>query len=304
MLAHVRPEYREIAIELIDDPELASRINPDDESIESLVQRIRTLGFFSTINVKPRGDRFEVIAGHRRTIAARRAGLSTLPCLVYPSDACLLEAIQQAENVERKELSPAEEAIWFAELYERHPEEGTDGLAARVNEKRAYVEARLALLQGDDQVFAALRDGKIGVGVAQQLNRCTNQMYRRHLLDQAIRNGCTVATAATWIAEWVATIEPATRGALKADAPAPAAAPIVNDYFTCHACGSKAHPERMRPINVHDYCVDANVAPALEMWRRKSDYIARPRTLAEAIDLVNTIVDAWPDIAREAPPAA
>lgn len=300
----VTPELREIPIGLIDDPALPSRIAPDDESIDSLVGRIRAIGFISTIAVKRTGDRFEVIAGHRRTIAARRAGVVAVPCLVYPSDAAHALAIQQAENVERKQLSAAEEAIWFAELLELYPDEGTDGLAARVGEKRAYVEGRLALLHGDEEIFRALEAERISIGVAQQLNRCTNQMYRRMLLDNAIRNGATVGTVSTWIAEWKSTIEPATRDALGAAAAAPASPPIVDPFFKCAVCESTTNPERMRPIQIHDYCIAANFVPALEFWHRRGDYVPKPRTQAEAVELINQLTDAWPGILTDATNAA
>jgi len=296
--AIARPELREVPIGLIDDPALPSRINPDDESIDGLAERMRAIGFISTLALKRKGERFEVIAGHRRLLAARRAGIVAVPSLVYPSDAAHALAIQQAENVERKQLTAAEEAIWFDELLELEPDGGTDGVAARVGEKRGYVEGRLALLHGDEHVFRALQDEKIPIGVAQQLNRCTQQQYRRMFLDNAIRHGATVTIVSGWIAEWKRDLEPATRDAFAAGAPAPASPPITNDYFTCHACQSKDHPQRMIPINFHDYCLDANVKPALELWHRRGDYIKKPRTLADAADLVSELLDDWPDLGR------
>lgn len=296
----VKPIYREIPIGLIDVPELPSRSSMDEEQLDELIASIRELGFISTIVVKQSGERFEVIAGHRRRLAAERAGLAAIPCFVYPTETEYLEAIQQTENTRREELNPADEAIWFAQLLEKYPNEGTDGIAARVREKRAYVEGRLALVSGDEDVFNAVAAGKIGIGVAQQLNRCTQVEFRRMFLDNALRHGATVAIVSGWIAEWKRDLEPATRAAFGSDAPSSAAPPVMDLFFTCGVCKSTAHPEQMRPVQVHEWCVHANLIPALELWNRRTDYLRRPRTFADAVELVNQLLEDWPDLAADA----
>lgn len=300
-MAHqgVRPELREIPIGMIDEPALPSRTSMSDVKMDELVASMRALGFISTIAVTPRGDRYEVIAGHRRRIAAGRANLVAVPCLVYPSHAAGLEAIQHAENRHREELNPADEAVWFQQLLDQHPEDGTDGVAARVGESRAYVEGRLSLFQGDEAVFKALEQGRIGIGVALQLNRVTTREYRRSFLDQAMHSEATVATVSGWVAEWKSQLEPITRGVFTdTTAPIPTT-PIDNSYFTCGVCGSREHPSHMVPINVHDFCVTANLKPALEMWGRRTDYHRFPRTVEEARELVNDIADRFPALLTE-----
>jgi len=292
----VKPTYREIPVGLIDEPALPSRSSMDEQQLDDLVASIRELGFISTIVLKEKGDRYEVIAGHRRTIAARRADVAVLPAFIYPSDTEYLEAIQQTENTRREELNPADEAIWFAQLLEKYPEGGTDGVAARVKERRGYVEDRLALVRGDDVVFAALAENKIRVGVAQQLNRCTQPQFRRMFLDNAIRNGATVAIVSGWIAEWKRDLEPATRDVFAAGGAPALAPPTIDPFFTCAVCRSTHQPEQMEPLQVHRYCVQANLTPALDLWQRRSDYLKKPRTQAEAVELINQLVDQWPGI--------
>ena len=298
-VAGVAPTFREIPIALIDEPTLPSRTSMDETLMDELVASIRAIGFISTIDVVQKGERFEVIAGHRRRLAAARAGLVALPCLVYPSAAGFLEAIQQAENRHREPLSAADEAIWFQQLFEAHPEEGTDGVAARVGETRAYVEGRLALFQGDERVFEALQAGKITIGIAHQLNRVTQAEFRRSFLDDAIRNGATVALVRDWVERWKTTIEPATRDVFNNTAAPVASAPAIDPYFTCRACDSTEHPEHMRPFQLHEYCQQAIVKPALEFWRRKSDYIQMPRTEAEALALIDALLDRFPSIGKD-----
>ena len=282
----MRPTLREIPIGLIDEPTLPSRSTMDETRMDELVASMRSVGFISTIAVAQKGNRFEVIAGHRRRLAAARAGLVAVPCLVYDSVTEGLEAIQHAENRHREELSTADEAIWFQQLLDAHPEDGTDGVAARVGESRTYVEGRLALFQGDELVFDALQAGQINIGVAQQLNRVTQRSFRLSFLSDAIRNGATIAIVSDWVAKWKVTLEPATRDVFAAGAAAVSMPPTIDPYFTCRACDSTEHPEHMRPVQFHDYCSQAIVKPALDFWRRKSDYIPAPRTETEALALI------------------
>lgn len=302
-MAGARPLLREIAIELIDEPPLPSRSAMDETRLDELVESIRVLGFISTIAVVVRGERYEVVAGHRRRIAAGRAGVRAVPCLVYESAETALEAIQHAENRHREELSPADEAIWFAELLDKHPDDGTDGVAARVGEKRAYVEGRLSLLQGDERIFHALGDGRIGVGVALQLNRCGDELHRRMLLDLAIRNGATVGIVDGWIREWKMLHGPASSGALSGAAAATSGPALVPDYFTCHVCGEKTNPGNMRPIQVHDYCIASQLDPALDHFRNRRNAILFPRTVDEASELINSLVEAFPSLLPQEPAA-
>jgi ParB family chromosome partitioning protein len=124
VIVAAKPEYRELPLGVIDEPVLPSRTTMDEEKMHALVTSMRELGFISVLVVARVGERYEVVAGHRRRIAAGRAGLVAVPCLVYASKGAAMEAIQHAENKHREELNAADEAIWFAQLMEAHPGRG------------------------------------------------------------------------------------------------------------------------------------------------------------------------------------
>lgn len=253
-LATIPREFKEVPIGLIDDPELPSRSQMDEQQLDELVSSIRAIGLQQPMIVARAGERFTIIAGHRRRIASARAGLVVAPCIIYPTQSAALHAIQYAENRHREELNAADEAIWFSELLERDCGGDVDVLCERLAEKRAYVEGRLLLFSGDHDVFEKLRDGKIKIGVAQQLNRCTDPQYRRYLLYQAIIGGATVGVVNGWITDWQRTVR-LESGASAPASSSPAPAPIPDtDYFRCYVCKGTEHVHLMRPLNVHDYC--------------------------------------------------
>src|SRR5207244_280756 len=91
-------------------------------------------------------------------------------------------------------------------LYEHECGHDIEKVAALVNKSVAYVGDRINLLAGDPEIFDALRAKKIGIGVAQVLNKIDREQYRRYYLQFAIKDGITRATAERWFAEYKSAI--------------------------------------------------------------------------------------------------
>lgn len=261
------PESKDIPLGLIDEPALPSRTEMDEQKMAELVADIRAIGIHTPLILARKGDRFEVIAGHRRWHAARVLGLAVVPARVYPSKASIPAwRIQHGENAKREKVNPADEAIWFAEQLETECGGDVDTLCAQIGEKREYVETRLALLAGDELVLQRLREKRISLGVAVQLNHCPDERMRRYFLDAALNGGATVAVVNGWITDWKR--EQDRQGGVPyqlSDAPAPAPMPQA-DYFVCVCCRGRENVGSMRPINVHDYCYHAILSKLLAAY--------------------------------------
>lgn len=298
----VAPLLRAILLELIDEPELPSRSTMDDQLLDDLVASILQNGFFGAIVVVVVGVRYRVVAGHRRWHAARRAGLTEIPCSIYPTESDALEAIQHAENTRREDLNVVDEAIWFQQLFDKYPQEGIDGLARRVRESESYVNGRLELLRGDADVLAALKAGEIKIGVAQVLNKVGHDQYRRMYLRMAVENGVSIGTARNWLTEYKRIHEPAI-GDEPVIAAGSASGPTAqHSYFACVVCQRDDDLGQMQHIAVHSYCNKSRLAPAVAAAREGIDYVQFPRTRADAVALLNRITDRFPELLEE--PAA
>jgi ParB family chromosome partitioning protein len=88
------------------------------DGIAELVSSIKEKGILEPILVRKRADRFQIIAGERRFRAAREAGLTNIPCIELDVDdrGCL--EISLVENIQRRDLTPFEEADALAQLKE------------------------------------------------------------------------------------------------------------------------------------------------------------------------------------------
>src|SRR5262245_10214799 len=289
-------EFRELPTGLIDAPELPARSEMDETKLEELTTDVRAKGVLVPISVVRAGERYEVIAGHRRKIAAERAGVATVRALVYADKSAALEAIKWSENRFREDMSPAEEATYFAELLERDCGGDTNKLAELIGEKRSYVEGRLLLFQGAAEVFNALQARTITIGVAHELNKVTEKLMRDYYLDRAIREGATVALVTGWVQQWRSSLGPSGPPADEAQAPIARGPVPVTNYFTCIACDGTDDVHLMQPVNVHTHCKKAVLDKALAFYARRGEVIAWPRSLDEAHHLVTRILEAFPTL--------
>jgi len=86
----------------------------DDEGMEMLVQSIQDNGVLIPIVVRPtKEDKYEVISGHRRIHACRRAGIETIPALVRDMDRDSAIVFMVDSNIQREGLLPSEKAFAY-----------------------------------------------------------------------------------------------------------------------------------------------------------------------------------------------
>src|SRR6266516_4693877 len=164
----------QIPVASLAEPALAARTGMDEDGLVSLAQSIRELGLIEPLIVKPADDGlYEIIAGHRRFKALQLLNAPHADCIVR-KDLDSHEAVKVHENIEREELSPVDEAQYYGRLFEQLGRD-TENVASKVKRRRDHVEDRLLLLAGDADVLAALRDGKITLAVAREMNKITDK---------------------------------------------------------------------------------------------------------------------------------
>lgn len=292
-------EFREVPTQLIDEPALPARMEMDEEKMLELIADVTAKGVLVPISVFRKGERYEVVAGHRRRIAAGRAGLPAIRCLVYATGGAALEAIKFSENRHREEMSAAEEAQYFSELLVRECDNDTNRLAALLGEKRSYVEGRLLLFQGAPEVFTALARRQITIGAAHELNKCSDKLMRDYFLSNAIRDGASVTLVTRWIQQWRASLGPGGESAAAPFAPAAPGPVAETNYFTCVCCHGTEDVHLMSPVNVHSHCRRAILEKALEFHARRGQFYEFPRTYPEAATLVNQILERFPELGAQ-----
>jgi len=249
-----KPQLRELSIDEVADPAAPARSEGGFGDLNELAESIRAVGIIEPIVVARRNGKYEVVAGHRRLLAARMIRLARVPCVIHDTFAAAEEAVMLHENIHRADLNPVDEARFFQRIAEKVNND-LDQVAELVRERRDYIENRLRLLDGDEDVLGAVAAGLVSLGVAAELNLYHDPSARRAHLALAIEGGATVNLVRQWRKQANQFYE---LQQTRHDAPAPPAepTPLVTGPapFTCYFCRSAEHVEAMEQIYIHKPC--------------------------------------------------
>lgn len=197
----MKAEYEEIFTDRIDEPPYAMRSDiPRDELFE-LADDIKKNGLINPITVRPVGKRYEVVAGHRRLLAHRIAGILKIKCVVRQLNDDDAFAVMTSENLARADVNPVDESTHATRLVEMH--KGDVAKVAEIcNRSKEWVESRLKIGTMPDMLKDALRDGRMKIGVALLLTRITDLTDLEAVVHMALTQGATITTANYWVAQW------------------------------------------------------------------------------------------------------
>jgi ParB family chromosome partitioning protein len=158
----------EVDIDRISPSPFQPRRAFDEIKLEELATSIRNQGIIQPLVVRPKGARFELIAGERRWRAAMKAGLSRVPVVVR--EASDHDALQLAliENLQREDLNPIEEATGYRRLQEEFTW-SQEEVAEKVGKSRPTVANALRLLSLPTEVQQEVAAGNLPAGQARAL---------------------------------------------------------------------------------------------------------------------------------------
>lgn len=185
----------------------------DNEEMDNLAESIRTQGVISPLIVRPmegRTDEYEVISGHRRLYAAKKAGLSEVPALIYPLNRNEAMIAVVDSNLHREKLLPSEKAFAYKLKMEAMKAQGkrTDLTLSQVATKSdSAAEIGKAQNESRDKVFRYIRltrlipellqkvdEGVIALSPAVELSYLSEEQ-QKILLDAMSLNDCTPSHA-------------------------------------------------------------------------------------------------------------
>lgn len=152
----------EIPLEKIAPNPQQPRVQFDPDAINELAASIRRHGLLQPIVVSRQGDGYELVAGHRRVLAARAAGKTTIPAVVREDVRDRLE-LALVENLQRADLNAIETARAYKLLMETY-DLTQEQLAERVGKSRSHVANMLRTLSAPQPLQDAVMDGKISEG--------------------------------------------------------------------------------------------------------------------------------------------
>jgi ParB family chromosome partitioning protein len=161
-------ELRQLPVESIERNPFQPRKNFDSESLGELASSVREHGILQPLLVRELGDGFQLVAGERRWLAAKKAGLTTVPCrIVDIVDKTACEFALE-ENLKRRDLTDLEKAQAFRD-YLAHFQCTIEELSRQLSMSRSTISNLLRLLDLPEPVKNALQSGNITAGHARSL---------------------------------------------------------------------------------------------------------------------------------------
>ena len=160
----------QISIDRISPNPRQPRTRFDEDELDELAASIREHGVIHPLVVthSDKPNEYILVAGERRLLAARKAGLESVPVIIRDASQQQLVELALVENVQRTDLGPLEAAEAYRQLAEDF-NLSHDEIAARVGKSRVAVTNTLRLLRLPAEVKQALADGTIQEGHARAL---------------------------------------------------------------------------------------------------------------------------------------
>ena len=147
------------------------RKNFDEENLTDLSNSIKERGVIQPIIVRKsnsENSKYEIIAGERRWLAARKAGLHDIPVVVTEADDLKSLEFAIVENVQRHDLNPLEEAEGYRKLIDEFSYDQAK-VSKFIGKSRSYITNALRILNLPKEVIKFIEEKKISSGHAKIL---------------------------------------------------------------------------------------------------------------------------------------
>ena len=158
----------QIPIEDIIPNRFQPRLAFDEEGLKELSESIKQHGIIQPLVLRRLGNKYEIIAGERRFKAATMAGLKTVPAIISDIDDNQSAEIALVENIQRRNLTPIEEAKSYKNLLDRGYMT-QEQLAEKMGVSQSSIANKLRLLNLSPEVQDALLQEKISERHARSL---------------------------------------------------------------------------------------------------------------------------------------
>lgn len=181
----------------------------DNEEMDALAESIKAHGVVSPIIVRPlenTADEYEIISGHRRVMASRKAGITEVPALVVSLDRNAAAIVLVDSNLHRERILPSEKAFAYKMKAEALEHQGwksdltscqvgtklrtDEQIAADANDSARQVQRYIRLTNLIPEILQYVDEGRISFTPAVELSYL-NEQEQYDLLEQMELNDCT-----------------------------------------------------------------------------------------------------------------
>ena len=181
----------------------------DNEEMEALAESIKEHGIVSPVIVRPlenTTDEYEIISGHRRVMASRKAGITEIPALIVSLDRDAAAIVLVDSNLHREHILPSEKAFAYKMKLDAMKHQGwrsdltspqvvaksrtTEMVGADTGDSHEQVRRYIRLTNLIPEILQYVDEGRISFTPAVELSYL-NEVEQQDLLEQIEENDCT-----------------------------------------------------------------------------------------------------------------
>ncbi len=163
----------------------------NESSLKELADSIKEYGIIEPIIVKKSVKGYELIAGERRTKAAKLAGLETIPAVIKDFNDQEMMEIALIENIQREDLNPIDEAFAYQKIIELS-KMTQEEFAKKFGKSRSYVTNMLGLLNLPENVKELVKKHEISMGHARALSKISDDAKVSKLASRIVSEDLSV----------------------------------------------------------------------------------------------------------------
>ena len=163
----------------------------DIESLNELAKSIKEYGVVQPIIVKKSIKGYELVAGERRTKAAKIAGLKKIPAIIKEFDDQEMMEIALVENIQREDLNPIDEATSISNIIKLRGYTQEE-FANKFGKSRSYVTNILGLLKLPDEVKKLVEKRSLSMSHARVISKIEDEDKAIDLAKKVITDSLSV----------------------------------------------------------------------------------------------------------------
>ncbi len=184
-------DIKEISLADIKSNPYQPRKTFDETSLQELADSIKEHGIVQPIIVKKNIKGYYIVAGERRSKAAKLAGLTTIPAIIRDFNDQEMMEIALIENIQRENLNPIEEAEGYLNII-KSTNMTQEEVSKKFGKSRSYITNLIGLLKLPDDVKDYVKKGKLSMGHARALSKIEDEKEVERLATKAINEGLSV----------------------------------------------------------------------------------------------------------------
>jgi len=182
---------RLIPINRVDPNPYQPRTQVDEQGLEKLIDSIHRCGVIQPIVVRPKEDRYQLVAGQRRLEAARALNVNAIPAVIRDVSEQELIEIALVENIHREDLNCVDRALAYKK-YQDTFQLSTEDIAERLGQDRTTVTNYLRLLTLPEQIIELLRANRLSMGHARAIAGLENSDQQVKLAFRVVQQALSV----------------------------------------------------------------------------------------------------------------